>query len=131
MTETRWTKEDADGTYHSVTITEETIAPEGLDEYGKRVTVSQSIMIGALEALARLGLIVGHPTGPLHPNYAEWLMGFPIGWTGLQPLETQSYQQWQQKHGKNLERLNNVKANQQQETAQDSPHRYFEGGDAS
>ena len=58
----------------------------------------------SLEALARLGLIVGHPTGPLHPNYAEWLMGFPIGWTDLQPLATASYQQWQQQHGDNLER---------------------------
>ena len=43
FTATRWFKESADGSYHSVTITEETIAPEGLDEYGKRVTVSQSI----------------------------------------------------------------------------------------
>jgi len=47
FTATRWFKEDADGTYHSVTITEDTIAPEGLDEYGKRVTVSQSILVGA------------------------------------------------------------------------------------
>jgi len=31
-------------------------------------------------------------------------MGFPIGWTDLQPLETQSFQQWQQQHGDNLER---------------------------
>ena len=40
----------------------------------------------------------------LNPQFVEWLMGFPIGWTGLQPLETQSYQQWQQRHGKNLEK---------------------------
>jgi hypothetical protein len=46
FTETRYVKEDADGTCHSVTVTEETVAPEGLDEYGKRVTVSQSIMLG-------------------------------------------------------------------------------------
>jgi len=44
-----WHKEDSDGAVHSVTITEETIAPEGLDEtgfgYGKRVTVSQSVIL--------------------------------------------------------------------------------------
>jgi hypothetical protein len=35
----------------------------------------------------------------LNPRFVEWLMGFPIGWTALQPLETASYQQWQQQHG--------------------------------
>ena len=40
----------------------------------------------------------------LNPRFVEWLMGFPIGWTDLQPLETASYQQWQQQHGDNLER---------------------------
>ena len=40
----------------------------------------------------------------LNPRFVEWLMGFPIGWTDLQPLETQSFQQWQQRHGDNLER---------------------------
>ena len=40
----------------------------------------------------------------LNPRFVEWLMGFPIGWTDLQPLETQSFQQWQQQHGDNLER---------------------------
>jgi len=27
----------------------------------------------------------------LNPLFAEWLMGWPIGWTGLRPLETASY----------------------------------------
>ena len=27
--------------------------------------------------------------GPMNPNWIEWLMGFPIGWTELDPLETQ------------------------------------------
>jgi hypothetical protein len=29
----------------------------------------------------------------------EWLMGWPIGWTGLQPLETDKFQQWLRSHG--------------------------------
>jgi len=30
----------------------------------------------------------------LNPNFVEWLMGLPIGWTDLKPLETESYHQW-------------------------------------
>jgi len=30
----------------------------------------------------------------------EYLMGFPIEWTDSKPLETQSFQQWLQKHGR-------------------------------
>ena len=30
------------------------------------------------------------PTGKLNPAWTEWLMGFPIGWTELNPLGTQS-----------------------------------------
>ena len=30
----------------------------------------------------------------LNPNFVEWLMGIPIGWTDLKPLETASYHQW-------------------------------------
>lgn len=31
---------------------------------------------------------------PLNPDFVEWLMGWPIGWTGLQPLEMDRFQQW-------------------------------------
>jgi len=40
------------------------------------------------------------PTSPqpsprrLNPNFVEWLMGLPIGWTDLKPLETASVRQW-------------------------------------
>lgn len=36
--------------------------------------------------------------GKLHPEFTEWMMGWPIGWTGLEPLETDKYQQWLQTH---------------------------------
>ena len=29
-------------------------------------------------------------TGPLNPEWVEWLMGYPQGWTGCDALETQS-----------------------------------------
>ena len=34
-----------------------------------------------------------------NPEFSEWLMGWPIGWTGLEPLETGKFRQWQQQHG--------------------------------
>ena len=37
--------------------------------------------------------------GRLNPNWVEWLMGWPIGWTALQPLETDRFQEWSQQHG--------------------------------
>lgn len=31
---------------------------------------------------------LGYTGGQLNPTWVEWLMGFPIGWTDLNPLET-------------------------------------------
>ena len=36
--------------------------------------------------------------GRLNPTWVEWLMGWPIGWTALQPLETDKFREWQQQH---------------------------------
>jgi len=33
--------------------------------------------------------------GKLNPQWVEWLMGVPIGWTDLEPLATGSFRQWQ------------------------------------
>jgi len=38
--------------------------------------------------------------GPMNPEWVEWLMGWPIGMTALQPLETDKFQQWLSSHGK-------------------------------
>ena len=37
--------------------------------------------------------------GPLNPEWVEWLMGWPVGWTDLKPLETDKCHLWQQQHG--------------------------------
>jgi len=37
--------------------------------------------------------------GQLNPMWVEWLMGWPIGWTDLKPLEMDKYQQWLEQHG--------------------------------
>jgi len=37
--------------------------------------------------------------GQLNPTWVEWLMGWPLGWTDLKPLEMDKYRSWQQQHG--------------------------------
>jgi len=37
--------------------------------------------------------------GSLNPPWVEWLMGWPLGWTDLKPLETGKFQPVQQPHG--------------------------------
>lgn len=34
----------------------------------------------------------------LNPCFAEWMQGFPIGWTALKPLETDKFQSWLHSH---------------------------------
>jgi hypothetical protein len=36
--------------------------------------------------------------GSLNPTWVEWLMGWPIGWTDLKPLETDKFRNVQQWH---------------------------------
>ena len=38
------------------------------------------------------------PLGELNPKYVEWLMGWPLGWTDLKPLEMDRFQPWLEKH---------------------------------
>lgn len=46
-----------------------------------------------------LSMSVSEESGRLNPNWVEWLMGWPIGLSDLQPLETGKFQEWQQQHG--------------------------------
>ena len=38
--------------------------------------------------------------GQLNPDWVEWLMGWPIGWTDLKPLAMDKFRQWLRSHGK-------------------------------
>jgi DNA (cytosine-5)-methyltransferase 1 len=38
--------------------------------------------------------------GKLNPTWVEWLMGWPLEWTDLKPLETDKFQRWLEQHGK-------------------------------
>ncbi len=37
--------------------------------------------------------------GLLNPDWVEWLMGWPIGFSALEPLAMDRFQQWQRSHG--------------------------------
>jgi hypothetical protein len=38
--------------------------------------------------------------GPLNPMWVEWLMGWPLGWTDLKPLEMDKFRAWLRSHGR-------------------------------
>lgn len=37
--------------------------------------------------------------GKLNPTWVDWLMGYPLGWTDLQPLAMDKFRQWCELHG--------------------------------
>lgn len=39
-------------------------------------------------------------SGQLNPMWVEWLMGWPLGWTDLKPLEMDKFREWLQQHGR-------------------------------
>ena len=39
------------------------------------------------------------PGGQLNPEFVEWLMGWPHGWTDLKPLAMDKFQEWLRQHG--------------------------------
>ena len=47
------------------------------------------------QALRDLTGIIGKP----NPIFVEWLMGWPMQWTDLKPLEMDKFHLWQQQHG--------------------------------
>jgi hypothetical protein len=54
---------------------------------GKQIMLSQS---------------VDQNSGQLNPPWVEWLMGWPLEWTDLKPLETDKFQSWLQQHSASL-----------------------------
>jgi hypothetical protein len=40
--------------------------------------------------------------GPLNPDWCEWFMGFPIGWTASSALAMPKFHEWQQQHSPRL-----------------------------
>lgn len=52
------------------------------------------------EALRNTPTLASTVGGRLNPNWTEWLMGWPIGHTGLKPLATDKFREFVQSHGK-------------------------------
>ena len=52
---------------------------------------------GAHKNAIKNGTYVPHS---INPNLYEWLMGWPLGWTDLKPLETDRFHKWLALHGK-------------------------------
>lgn len=46
--------------------------------------------------------------GLLNPPWAEWHMGWPEGWTELEPLEMAKFQEWRQAHSLSLQEGSNA-----------------------
>lgn len=46
--------------------------------------------------------LLGKPVLGMRPKieFVEWMMGFPIGWTDLRPLEMRKFQRWLDSHGR-------------------------------
>ena len=47
-----------------------------------------------LEAVVRMA-----GGGQLNPDWVEWLMGWPIGWTASEPLAMARFREWWRQHG--------------------------------
>lgn len=55
--------------------------------YRKDATGTRSMLLSQ-----KVNYLAGGGAGPLNPEWVEWLMGFPIGWTELSVSETPSSQ---------------------------------------
>ena len=60
--------------------------------------------LGCLAAHGKIG-----PAGRLNPTWVEWLMGWPLGWTDLKPLEMDKFHVWQQQCLNTLEKFWRIK----------------------
>ena len=64
----------------------------------RRVAIGKQIM---------LSQSVDRNSGQLNPTWVEWLMGWPLGWTDLKPLETDKSHCVLQQHGESSQQESN------------------------
>jgi hypothetical protein len=55
---------------------------------------------GAAGRLGKVRQSLESMTGGPWISFREWMMGWPIGWTELRPLETARFQEWRDWHGR-------------------------------
>ena len=66
--------------------------PTRRDTQGPRGKAAQARKGNPMDTLPN---VVG---GVPHPRLSEWLLGWPLGWTGLEQLEMDNLQSWRQHH---------------------------------
>ena len=79
----------------------------GLQRQGNLSTPQYSDVV-EIGKQVMLSMCVSSDNGRLNPDWAEWLMGWPIGWTDLKPLAMDKFHEWLRQHspffqGKNKE----------------------------
>ena len=80
-------------------------APQGLtrkDGKSRMDNLPNVVAYGGLSTrqMNQLNQSSSRKTTQLNPSWVEWLMGWPIGWTDLKPLEMDKYHNVQLWHGK-------------------------------
>lgn len=72
--------------------------PTSANEFGLWPTPTASM--GGQESAGATGRkLITQVGGQLNPTWVEWLMGWPLGWTDLQPWATDKYRHARQRHG--------------------------------
>lgn len=50
------------------------------------------------EYTRRTPTLATHAGGKINPEWTEWLMGWPLGWTDLKPSGTDKFHEWRRQH---------------------------------
>lgn len=57
------------------------------------------LSLGSEPLITQVAEAEGQTDGRLNPEWCEWFMGWPEGWTALGALDSAKFQEWQQQHG--------------------------------
>jgi len=68
--------------------------PTGSDYKGSGPTIIRKDGRSRMDRLDYVTEQQGEARGSLHPDWVEWLMGLPIGWSKLEALPPTAYDQW-------------------------------------
>ena len=70
-----------------------------LDAYPSNGPCTMAIVASEIPHFRKLGFRSVTSIYVMPPSYVEWMMGWVIGWTQLEPLGMDKFQSWQQQHG--------------------------------
>lgn len=73
-----------------------TESASGWGNEGSKLILDRRIQSGEIEPDEKRRMVSGSG-GQLNPEWVEWLMGWPIGWTSLEPLPRENLMDWLEK----------------------------------